>query len=436
MTSYASLLASFVLVLGALQVFGASSAREARQRAFRWALLGFLISVAILVAALNAGYWTDAVPADEGLFSQGRYLLVAACVNSLIGSIAIALSPLTSHRPGTFARILLLIAVAGAFLGTTNPLALVVMWLGSAAVAYAELRSRSALVRERKLFAAHHALSGVLFLLGPTLFVLGKRQEAMLVFLLAIALREAVAPFHGWLVSFVERAPMGLVVAFVTPQLGVYAHLELFRHASAPELAHWVGGVGAISALFGAFLALGQVKVRRAAAYLVMSQTGLVAFGLENQSAMGWTGAVLTWLVSALGISAFLLCLANLAARRGELILWETNGDPAQLPRLGAATLLSGLATVGAPFTLGFVAEDLLLQGSIAEHPILGLALIVVTALNGMTVMRIYFGLFTAGRHRGGERDVKGLELTALSVVLCLLVLGGLFPGLFVTWIR
>lgn len=436
MTSYSSLFASLFLIIGAIRVSGATDARAARLSAFRWALVGFAVAVATLVAAASTGYWEETTPSDTGMFSHGRYLLVVACVNALIGCVAIALSPLTSHRPASFVRILLLFAIAGAFLGTSDPASLIVMWISSAAVAYAELRSQPDLAREKRIFAAYQGPSVVLFLFGPILFALNQHQAAMLVLLLAISMREAVAPFHGWLVGFVERAPMGLVVAFVMPQLGVYAHLELFRHASAPQLAHWVGGVGAVSALLGAFLALGQIKARRAAAYLVMSQTGLVAFGLENESAMGWTGAVLTWLVSALGISAFLLCLANLSARRGELILWKSNGQPNQLPRLGAATLMSGLATVGAPFTLGFFAEDLLLQGSIAEHPILGLALIVVTALNGITVMKIYFGLFTAGRHRPGERDVKGREMLALSVVLGLLFLGGLFPEAFVNWIR
>ena len=100
------------------------------------------------------------------------------------------------------------------------------------------------------------------------------------------------------------------------------------------------------------------------------------------------------------------------------------------------ATLLAGLATVGAPLTLGFVAEDLLVQGSVNEHPVLGLLLVVVTALNAITVMRVYFGLFTAGPHHPGEPDLMPREFWALSFALILLLMFGLVPGPLVAFIR
>jgi NADH-quinone oxidoreductase subunit M len=317
-----------------------------------------------------------------------------------------------------------------------HPLVLTLCWIASASLSHYQLTKIERLKEEARLFAIYQVPSAVLFSLGAYLITSGRSEWAVFPLLISFAARAAVLPLHGWFVRFVEKAPLGLVVAFASPQLGVYAHLEILQPHMTESLAHLTAGVGAVSAIFGAFLALGQTKARRAAAYLVMSQTGLVAFGLENSSPVGWSGAMLMWFVLSLGSSGFLLALSALAARRGELVIGQTSGQPEQVPRLASAMLLLGLATVGCPLTLGFVAEDLLVQGSIVEHPILALALIFVTALNGITIMRLYFGLFAAGPHRPGERDLGALETFVHTFVLGLLFLAGVFPGAIVTFIQ
>ena len=88
-----------------------------------------------------------------------------------------------------------------------------------------------------------------------------------------------------------------------------------------------------------------------------------------------------------------------------------------------------GLGSVGFPLTLGFVAEDLLVQGSVQEFPLLSLVLNVATAFNGMNVMRSFFYLFSGVRVHSGEADLTNRESWSLSTVLVVLLLGGLIPG-------
>lgn len=436
MISAAPLLTALTLLLGSWSVGSATTKALARRRGLEVAWVALICS---LLGVVLTALVPDAVlpVSTHSLRLVGsRHVMIAAAVNALVGFVAVSLSPRPTHQPHTYGRILALVGIGEIFLAASEPLTLAFLWLASVYITQKELNSHLHLRDEARLFTIYQVPSTALFLLGAVLYVVGWPEWAALPILAGVACREAVLPFHGWFIRFVEKAPMGLVVAFVAPQLGVYTHLELLHHQLSPEVAHFVATVGAVSALFGAFMALGQTKVRRAAGYLMMSEMSLVAFGLENFSSVGWSGAVLAWLVAALGVSAFLLCISAVSARRGELVFGSSAGSPAQMPHLSAATLLAGLATVGAPFTLGFIAEDLLVQGSITEHPILGLGLIVVTALNGITVLRIYFGLFTAGPHRPGERDVERGEFLTLSVVLGLLLLGGLFPGALVMWIQ
>jgi NADH:ubiquinone oxidoreductase subunit 4 (subunit M) len=100
---------------------------------------------------------------------------------------------------------------------------------------------------------------------------------------------------------------------------------------------------------------------------------------------------------------------------------------------MAAGFLMMGLASVGFPMTLGFIAEDLLVQGAVMDQPIFAFILIAATALNGMNVMRCFFKLFSGRRVHTGEPDLTKRESRALSVVLLLLLLGGLAPSAITT---
>ncbi|MGB8329719.1 MAG: hypothetical protein WCE62_06295, partial [Polyangiales bacterium] len=79
--------------------------------------------------------------------------------------------------------------------------------------------------------------------------------------------------------------------------------------------------------------------------------------------------------------------------------------------------------------TLGFVAEDLLVQGAVEEFPLLAFALILATALNGVSVIRAFFTLFSGSAKHIGESDLTRRETGALTVLMATLLLAGLFPG-------
>lgn len=363
------------------------------------------------------------------LHPQGLLGLVPLVV-LLVGLLAVSLAPVASHPPRTLARIVRLLAIATAFVALHHPYVLAFLFGCSAFVMWRELVDRRE-VETARLFVRYHLPATVLVVIGAFLLVAGQGTAGVVCWLLGIAVREAVVPVHGWLPALTSRAPLGLVVAFVSPQLGVYAHLQMLTNAIPHTLAHEFAAVGAVTAVLAACLGLVQQEARRAFAYLVMSQTGLVAFGLENDSIVGLTGALLSWQVLALATSGFAMTLAALEARRGHLSLRVPGGSFARTPRMAVAFLFLGFAGVGLPATLGFIAEDLLVQGSAHEYPQLGFALILATALNGMNVMRCFFTLFSGSRDHIGETDLTRIEATALSVVMGVLLVGGVFPKAF-----
>ncbi|MBL8207422.1 MAG: hypothetical protein JNM09_24530, partial [Blastocatellia bacterium] len=83
------------------------------------------------------------------------------------------------------------------------------------------------------------------------------------------------------------------------------------------------------------------------------------------------------------------------------------------------------------PLTLGFPAEDLLLQGTLATNSTLGVVLPIVTALNAFSVVRLFARLFL-GRPTAAAHDLADAlprERWILTAALLFLLLGGLFPA-------
>ncbi len=427
------LLASIWLLLA----FGLARARgffEARRIAAGLLSLGAIGSFGLWLLLDPARALDPLLPASGPMgsslvLSGSGFLGLAPTMIASIGVVAVALSDSISHSSRTLRRIVLLLAIATAFVAVREIFWLAVLWMMSSFVAWRELRVRFGTRGVARLFAIYQGLSAVLFGLAAGLDALGWLAPSAIALIVAIGLREAVMPGHSWLSRFVERAPMGLVVAYVAPQLGVYAHVELLAQGLPGEWLRWVPVVGASTALLAAALGLVQRSARRALAYLLMSQTGLVSFGLDGASELAHAGALLQWQVLAIATSGLAMTLSALEARRGSLDLASHSGCFARTPRMAAGFLFMGLASVGFPLTLGFIAEDLLVQGAVEQFPGLALVLIGATALNGMTVVKAFFRLFSGRRLHTGERDLTPREAWVLSAVLLGLLVGGIAPG-------
>ncbi|WP_433247100.1 proton-conducting transporter membrane subunit [Streptosporangium sp. CA-135522] len=353
---------------------------------------------------------------------------LAVIVTCVAGLLVVAMSPLASHPPATLARVLQLLAISSGLAGVPHGGPAAVLWALSAWLVWAELRRRGAGDGLDRLFAVYHVPSVLLFGGGTALMAGGSPATGTVLVTVGVMIRFAAIPAHGWYPRFVERTPMGVVVAFGTAPMGVLTRLELLSTGVPAALAWEVALIGGLTAIVAAVFAVVQKSARRALAFLMMSQSGLIAFGLGGGSPVAVSGAVLTWQVSALALSGFAMALAALEARRGALSLAAPGGSFARTPRLAVAFLLCGLATAGFPLSIGFTGDHLLLHGSLTGFPQAWPLLIGAVGVNGMTVMRCFLALFAGSRAHCGERDLAPLETYALTVVVATLLIGGVFP--------
>jgi NADH-quinone oxidoreductase subunit M len=288
---------------------------------------------------------------------------------------------------------------------------------------------------QRRVVAIYLGASTLLFAIGVALLVSPGMQStrietvAMWLIVIAALIRKGIVPFHAWVPEVFDRGRMGPAILFNAPQVGAYITVVLIVPRASSEMLRTIAILALGTAVYAAALALVQHSARRACGYLFMSQSALVMAGLDCTSVTALTGGLLVWLSAGLGFAGLARCVLVLEARRGRLDLTRYHGGYDRMPVLAISFLAMGLACTGFPGTLGFIGQELLVDGAVDVFPIMGFAVVLASALTGLAVLRMYFSLF-CGRadalaHPGLRLGLRPREAwTFVALVITLIGLG------------
>ena len=247
--------------------------------------------------------------------------------------------------------------------------------------------------------------------------------------LAAILVRCGTVPAHCWLTDWFEHASLGIALLYVTPLSGVYAAVRLVLPVSPTWVLQSIGMFSLVTAVYAAGMATIQRDTRRFFANLFLSLSSLVLVGLELHTDLSLTASLCLWFSVILSLGGFGITLRALEARFGRLSLTDYHGLYEHSPALAVCFLLTGLGSVGFPFTLGFISTELLVDSAVEANPYVGITVIAAAALNSIAIMRAYFLLFTGARHISSVSLGIGLrERIAVLTMAALILGGGLFP--------
>ena len=253
---------------------------------------------------------------------------------------------------------------------------------------------------QRRIVAVYLGVSMLLFSIGVGLLVSPGVQNtaletaAMWCIVTAALVRKGIVPFHAWVPEVFDHGRLGPAILFNAPQVGAYMTVVLIVPRASPEMLRTIAMLALGTAVYGAALALIQTSARRACGYLFMSQSALVMAGLDCTSVTALAGGLLVWLSAGLAFAGLARCVLVLEARRGRLDLTTYHGGYERMPVLAISFLAMGLACTGFPGTLGFLGQELLVDGAVDVFPVVGFAVVVASALTGLAVLRMYFSLF------------------------------------------
>lgn len=254
---------------------------------------------------------------------------------------------------------------------------------------------------------------------------------------IAVIFRKGLCPAQAWVADAAGTGPAIPTALLLNGHFGalVVAKLIVPLFPRTDQLFPVLSYLAIFTALYVAVRALGENSPRRLIAFLALSQSACILSGLESRNAQGVAGAVVHWFVVSVSTVGLFGILRLLEVRFGENLTASKHlGLAEHAPRLAVSFVILGLALVGLPGTLGFCSQDLLIHGALASHPLTGLLLPIATAMNAISVFRLFTRLFLGKRRTGFTliADALPRERWALAAGVLFVVLGGLFPGAIV----
>ena len=270
-------------------------------------------------------------------------------------------------------------------------------------------------------------------------------------FLVGLAIKSAIVPFHTWLPDAHGRAPSSIsaMLSGVVVQSAFYTLLKVCLGLSFP--ARSLGTLLIVLSLFnmtlGNGMALVQTHTKRLLAYSTIAQMGYIMLS---------AGVGLRYDVPAAIQAGFFLLLAQ-AAMKGLAFLCkgvchfycgvttvdQLRGTAAHMPLVAVAfsVALAGLA--GVPPLAGFTGKWFLLTGALRSSDALGYAGLVVLLLNSLLALGYYLPLIGtlfapppphAAGAEGGRARISPWMTVPIVALGALVIAIGLYPGPWLDW--
>ncbi len=245
-------------------------------------------------------------------------------------------------------------------------------------------------------------------------------------FLVGLAFKLSLVPFHAWTPDVYEGAPLP-VTAFmsVATKAGTLAVLARFAyaalpsdHASAVLAPLWV--LAALSMLVGNLAALSQTDMKRLLAYSGIAQVGYIVTAFAGQTTLGLRYAIL-YLAGYMFMNLGAFAVVALMARDGDAVVGLSRfaGLAHRRPWLAAAMTFFLIGLAGLPPTIGFTGKILILTTTVsAGYAWLAGILIIGTAISAYVYFKIVRAMFAHAdsAHVRDERSRTVLPWIAVAV--------------------
>jgi NADH-quinone oxidoreductase subunit N len=245
-------------------------------------------------------------------------------------------------------------------------------------------------------------------------------------FLIGLAFKLSLVPFHTWTPDVFQGAPLP-VTAFmsVVTKAGTLAVFARFTYAAMPPgmaakllVPVWI--VAAISMVAGNVGMLAQHDLKRLLGYSGIAQVGYILVALAGGTSLGLRYAIY-YLVAYTFMNLGAFAVAAALSDEGEAGAQLSNyrGLGRRRPWAAAAMTIFLLALSGLPPTAGFLGKILILASTVASGYVwLGAALIVGTAISLYAYAKVVRAMYAGGEH--ATVDVRPfVPLAWLSAGLC-----------------
>lgn len=244
-------------------------------------------------------------------------------------------------------------------------------------------------------------------------------------------------PFHSWSPDGYAGAPtaVSMIHAGVLKKIGGYGLIRLGVYVLPLGAKYWAPVIAVLAignVLYAAFIALAQKDLKYVVGYSSVSHMGYVLIAIAALNPTALNGAVAMMFAHGVMAALFFAMIGFIYEKTHTRNISELGGLAHQVPRLAIGFMIAGLASLGLPGTVNFIAEFTIFIGAIKVLPvqtILGIAGIIFTAVY---ILRIIANVLFGPRRPEWDHltDIRGPELVPLVLLGFVIFLGGLFPNI------
>ena len=208
----------------------------------------------------------------------------------------------------------------------------------------------------------------------PDLLHLRTIDAALAFLIVGISLKLALFPLHLWLPNAYAFAPTAVTVflaatatkvsvyALIRIVFTVYGGLPIVADAAINEV---LMGLGMLSMIAAALVAIFQHNVKRLLAYSSVSQIGYMILGLGLGNVVGLAGGMVHIFNHAIMKAVLFMAIGCAFTRAGAVDIEDLAGLGRRMPVTMACLVVGAFSLIGVPLTVGFVSKWYLIQAAL-----------------------------------------------------------------------
>lgn len=263
-------------------------------------------------------------------------------------------------------------------------------------------------------------------------------QSQLLIFiglLIGIGVKVPIVPLHGWvpLADVEAPSPVSMLLSGVLLKMGAYGLIRaaLTLPKAMVILQPTLATVAFIGLIYGGILAWRQQDLKRMIAYSSISHMGVVLLGISSLNQTAMLGATMQMVAHGLVAGSLFLISGLLFERTNTNNVNDYSNLIRTTPRFAFFFILTLLAAMGLPGTMGFIAELFTLIGGYQRWgwvvAPLSVSVLISAAYTFRTIGRLFTGPIRPTM--SNIQDLTLVEMTATSLLVGSILLLGCFPA-------
>jgi NADH-quinone oxidoreductase subunit M len=230
------------------------------------------------------------------------------------------------------------------------------------------------------------------------------QKFAFLLMMVGFGVLVPMFPLHRWTPDGHSAAPtaISMLLAGVIMKLGGYALIRVginFFPQGATFWAPVIAVLATVNAVYIGFVAMVQKDIKYVVANSSVSHMGYVLIGVASFNAASISGAAAQMFAHGIMAALFFALVGLIYDKTHTRMISDFGGLAHQMPRVAAAFMVAGLASLGLPGLMNFIAEFSVFVGSVQVYPVLAVISIFAVVITAIYILRVvqqvFFGPLT-----------------------------------------